>query len=51
MAWTVLNIVVGVARDCTSHNLWPFEVLMFGGVSAAGIAGLALFRRVFRREA
>lgn len=50
MAWTVLNIVFGVARDPTSHNLWPFEILMFGGFSAASMAALALFRRVFRRE-
>lgn len=50
MAWTVLNIVVGVARDRTSHNLWPFEILMFGGFSAASVAVMALFRRVFRRE-
>jgi hypothetical protein len=51
MTWTVLNIVVGVARDPTSHNLWPFEILMFGGFSAASMAALALFRRVFRRTA
>lgn len=51
MAWAVLNIVVGVARDPTSHNLWPFEILMFGGFSAASMAVLALFRRVFRRSA
>ena len=51
MAWTVLNIVVGVARDPTSHNLWPFEILLFGGFGAASIAVMALFRRVFRREA
>jgi len=29
-----LNIIVGVSRDPTSHNLWPFEVLL---TCAAGI--------------
>ncbi|HET6432760.1 hypothetical protein [Dyella sp.] len=51
MVWTVLNILVGVARDSTSHNLWPFEILMFGGVSAASVAVMALLRSVFRRDA
>ena len=23
-----LNVIVGVSRDPTSHNLWPFEVLL-----------------------
>ena len=23
-----LNILVGVSRDPTSHNLWPFEILV-----------------------
>jgi hypothetical protein len=29
-----LNIIAGVSRDATSHNLWPFEVLL---ASVAGI--------------
>ena len=29
-----LNILLGVSRDLTSHNLWPFEVLV---TCAAGI--------------
>jgi hypothetical protein len=29
-----LNILLGVSRDPTSHNLWPFEVLV---TCAAGI--------------
>lgn len=49
MAWKVLDIVVGVSHDPTSHNLWPFEILMYGSISAIGIAVTALFRRVIRR--
>ncbi len=33
------NIVVGTAIDPTSHNLWPFEIVM---VSAVGVAWLGL---------
>ncbi|MGH6635545.1 MAG: hypothetical protein ACRED0_05230, partial [Gammaproteobacteria bacterium] len=33
MAFVVLRIVVDAARDPTSHNLWPFEILEFGMVS------------------
>ena len=35
------NIVVGIAIDPTSHNLWPFEIVM---VSAAGVVWLGLLR-------
>jgi len=37
----VANIVVGIAIDPTSHNLWPFEIVM---VSAAGVVWLGLLR-------
>ena len=30
----VARIVIGVAIDPTSHNLWPFEILMAGAMSA-----------------
>jgi len=39
MAFVVLRIVIGVAIDPTSHNLWPFEILMAGAMSA-GVTGL-----------
>jgi hypothetical protein len=32
--WVVLNIVLGVRADPTSHNLWPFEV--FSAIVLAG---------------
>src|SRR3546814_12877482 len=34
MAFVVLRIVVGVAIDPTSHNLWPFEILMAGRLAS-----------------
>jgi hypothetical protein len=46
MAFVVLRIVVDVARDPTSHNLWPFEVLMWGAASVAIVGALALARRL-----
>lgn len=33
MALVVLRIVVDTARNPTSHNLWPFEILIWGGAS------------------
>lgn len=45
MAFVVLRIVVGVARDPTSHNLWPFEILMAGALCVVLMAVLALVRR------
>jgi hypothetical protein len=46
MAFVVLRIVIDVARDPTSHNLWPFEVLIWGAASVAAIGALALVRRL-----
>jgi hypothetical protein len=51
MAFVVLRIVVDVARDPTSHNLWPFEILMFGAASVATILVLAFVRRFFGARA
>lgn len=46
MALVVLNILVGVAVDPTSHNLWPFELLQAGLVSLAMTTVLFLLRKV-----
>jgi hypothetical protein len=51
MAFVVLRIVIDTARDPTSHNLWPFEILIWGGASAAAIGALALARRLSLRHA
>ncbi len=48
MAFVVLRIVVDTARDPTSHNLWPFEILMWGGACVAFMLALKFTRRVLR---
>jgi len=45
MAFVVGRIVVDTARDPTSHNLWPFEILYSGAAGLALIVVLALARR------
>ncbi len=47
MAFVVLRIIAGTAIDPTSHNLWPFEVLIAGALSSAAMAVLAIARRVW----
>ena len=48
VAFVVLRIVVDTARDPTSHNLWPFELLMWGAGSVAIVVALAVARRLLR---
>ena len=45
MLFVVLRIIVDTARDPTSHNLWPFEVLQFGIAALLIIGVLKLVRR------
>jgi hypothetical protein len=45
MAFVVLRILIDTARDPTSHNLWPFEILMWGVFALAWIGVLTLGRR------
>lgn len=49
MAFVIGRIVVDTARDPTSHNLWPFEILIWGGASAVAMGLLAFFRWLGRR--
>jgi len=35
MAFVVLRLLVGVSIDPSSHNLWPFEILLTGALSVA----------------
>ena len=44
MSLVLLNILVGVTLDPTSHNLWPFEVAMWGAGSVAVMLLLFLLR-------
>lgn len=50
MALALLNIIVGVAIDPTSHNLFPFEILMAGLASGGLMAALWLARRFMRKR-
>jgi hypothetical protein len=45
MGLVVVRLIVGVARDPTSHNLWPFEILMVGLLSTLIMLLLTLARR------
>jgi hypothetical protein len=49
-AAVMARVIVEVAGDPTSHNLWPFELVIAGvtGVVVAGVGALsgALWRRV-----
>ncbi|CUA99485.1 hypothetical protein [Thiomonas bhubaneswarensis] len=51
MGFVVLRIIVDTQRDPTSHNLWPFEILMAGALSAAIMGGLKLARKYFGEDA
>jgi hypothetical protein len=47
IAFVILRIVIGASIDPTSHNLWPFEILMVSGLSLAVMAALKLARKWF----
>jgi hypothetical protein len=46
MGFVVLRLIVGVCIDPTSHNLWPFEMLMVGLLSVVVMATLMLLRKL-----
>jgi hypothetical protein len=45
MSFAVLRVLVGVSRDPTSHNLWPFEILVVAALSLCIMVALMLARR------
>lgn len=49
--FVVLRIVVETTRDPTSHNLWPFEVVMFSGVALVAIWLMKMVRKFTGAEA
>jgi hypothetical protein len=46
MAFVVLRLFIDTARDPTSHNLWPFEILMWGGLSCLWMLAVVLVRKL-----
>lgn len=46
--WAVF-IAWGVTRDRTSHNLWPFELVIWGALSLILFGGFLLSRRLVGR--
>ena len=48
-AAVMARVVVDTSRDPTSHNLWPFEVVIALVVGLAGAIPGTLIGRVFRR--
>ena len=45
MGFVVIRLLVGISIDPTSHNLWPFEILMVGVLSTVIMVLLTLARR------
>ena len=43
------RVVVDTARDPTSHNLWPFEMVIAFALGLAGAVPGALIGSTFRR--
>ena len=48
VAFVVLRIAVGTAIDPTSHNLWPFEILLAGAGSMGWMLVALLLRKLLR---
>jgi hypothetical protein len=42
----IVRIIVDTSRDPTSHNLWPFEIFMWGGIGLGVVGVLRLVRRM-----
>ena len=40
----VALILIGGFLDPTSHNLWPFEILIWSGIGLATLGLLSIFR-------
>ncbi|MBS0569923.1 MAG: hypothetical protein JSS28_04910 [Proteobacteria bacterium] len=50
MAFVVLRIIAGTSIDPTSHNLWPFEILIAGALSTGAMIVLAIARRLWPEQ-
>lgn len=50
LAFVLARLLVDAARDATSHNLWPFEIVLYGAPGAVLMLALLLFRRWLARR-
>lgn len=48
MGFVVLRLVVDTSRDPTSHNLWPFEIIMWGVPGCLWMLALFFARKLAR---
>lgn len=48
IVFVLLRIAIDTSHDPTSHNLWPFEILEFGGAALAIVGALKLARRFLK---
>ena len=48
-AAVMVRVIVDTVKDPTSHNLWPFEVVLTGAFAFGLAAGAALLGLLFRR--
>lgn len=46
LLFVIVRIIVDTRRDPTSHNLWPFEIFMWGGIGLGVVGVLRLVRRM-----
>ena len=46
LLFVIARIVVDTSRDPTSHNLWPFEILMCGAIGLGVVGVLRIARRM-----
>jgi hypothetical protein len=45
----ILNIVIGVLRERTAHNLWPLEIVLWSAGGLVFLGVLALVRKMTTR--
>jgi len=51
MVLVLLRLIIGTTIDPTSHNLWPFEILIVGGLSLLIMVALTLLRKMAHAKA
>jgi hypothetical protein len=51
MVLVVLRLIIGTTIEPTSHNLWPFEIMMVGGISVLIMVPLTLLRKAAQAKA